>query len=150
MIKSVDPRDSRAVRNLENVIAWNDMMINQKRPKEAIEKYTRLDYIQHNPLLVDGPQGIINYFTKVTTEHKNARLVYHRTIAAGDYVYTHGVFYNFGKAAASRSPSRPAASASPAPKCTSTKLSMAAWPSTTATPAWTTPPSRGVTDLCCR
>jgi len=95
MIKSVDPRDSRAVRNLENVIAWNEMMINQKRPKEAIEKYTRPDYIQHNPLLEDGPQGIINYFTQVTTERKNARLVYHRTIAAGDYVYTHGVFYNF-------------------------------------------------------
>jgi predicted SnoaL-like aldol condensation-catalyzing enzyme len=95
MIKSVDPHDSRAVRNLENVIAWNEMMINQKRPKEAIEKYARPDYIQHNPLLVDGPQGIINYFTQVTTEHKNARLVYHRAIAAGDYVYTHGVFYNF-------------------------------------------------------
>ena len=41
MIKSVDPRDTRAVRNLENVIAWNEMMINEKRPKEAIEKYTR-------------------------------------------------------------------------------------------------------------
>jgi predicted SnoaL-like aldol condensation-catalyzing enzyme len=95
IIKSVDPHDSRAVRNLENVIAWNEMMINQKRPKEAIEKYTRPDYIQHNPLLVDGPSGIIHYFTQVTTEHKNARLVYHRAIAAGDYVYTHGVFYNF-------------------------------------------------------
>ena len=76
------------MRNLENVIAWNEMMINQKRPKEAIEKYTRPDYIQHNPLLEDGPQGIMNYFTQVTTERKNARLVYHRTIAAGDYVYT--------------------------------------------------------------
>ena len=79
MIKSVDPRDSRAVRNLENFIAWNEMMINHQRPKEAIEKYTRPDYIQHNPLLEDGPQGIMNYFTQVTTERKNARLVYHRT-----------------------------------------------------------------------
>ena len=87
MIKSVDPRDSRAVRNLENAIAWNEMMINQKRPKEAIEKYVRPDYIQHNPLLGGGPQGIIRYFTQVTTEHQNARLVYHRAIAAGDYVY---------------------------------------------------------------
>jgi len=95
MIKSVDPRDSKAGRNLENVIAWNEMMINQKRPKEAIEKYTRPDYIQHNPLLKDGRQWIVNYFTQVTTEHKNARLVYHRAIAVGDYVYTHGVFYNF-------------------------------------------------------
>ena len=95
MIKSVNPTDSKAVRNLENVIAWNEMMNNQKRPKEAIEKYTRPDYIQHNPLLVDGPQGIIKYFTQIATERKNARLVYHRAIAAGDYVYTHGVFFNF-------------------------------------------------------
>ena len=78
MIKSVAPNDSKAVRNLENVITWNLMMINEKRPKEAILKYTRPDYIQHNPLLPDGPQGIIGYFTQVTTEHKNARLVYHR------------------------------------------------------------------------
>src|SRR6266851_5256763 len=41
-----------------------------------------------------------------------------------------------GKAAASKSPSRPGASASPVPKCRSTKPSMGGCRSTTATPAW--------------
>jgi transposase len=48
-----------------------------------------------------------------------------------------------GKAAASRSPNKPAASASPVPRCRSTKLSMGASRSTTATRASNTPPCQG-------
>src|SRR6266481_842111 len=48
-----------------------------------------------------------------------------------------------GHAAAARSPSRRAASASPAPKCTSTKLSMGGGRSTTETHASNTRPSQG-------
>ena len=35
MIKLVDPNDSRAVRNKDNVLALYDLMINQKKSKRA-------------------------------------------------------------------------------------------------------------------
>ncbi|MVU80693.1 hypothetical protein GPX89_26005 [Nocardia sp. ET3-3] len=95
MIEIVDVDDARAVRNKENVLAWVDMMINQKRPKEAVAKYVSPTYIQHNPLIVTGPDGLVDYFAKLTSERKNARAEMYRIIAFGDWVWTHGRFLNF-------------------------------------------------------
>ena len=95
MIKSVDPHDSRAVRNLENVIAWNEMMINQKRPKEAIESTRCPDYIQHNPLLEDGARGSSTTSRRSRRSTRTPCSCTTTAIAVGDYVYTHGAVYNF-------------------------------------------------------
>ena len=54
MIVLVDPKDSRAVRNKDNVLALYEMMINQKKSEEATAKFVRPEYIQHNPLIPDG------------------------------------------------------------------------------------------------
>jgi len=94
MIVLVDPNDSRAVRNKDNVLALYDLMINQKKSEEATAKFVSPAYIQHNPLIPDGSDALGKYFGQVTREHANARAVVHRIIAVGDYVWAHVNFLN--------------------------------------------------------
>ena len=94
MVVIVDATDSRAVRNKENVLALYDLMINQKKSEEATAKFLRPDYIQHNPLIADGSIALGQYFGKVTREHERARVVVHKIIAVGDYVFAHVNFLN--------------------------------------------------------
>jgi predicted SnoaL-like aldol condensation-catalyzing enzyme len=94
MIELVDVNDSRAVRNKDNILGWYDLMINKKRPEEAAAKYVSPDYIQHNPLIPDGPDALATFFGQVTKAHANVRVVVHRVIAVGDYVWAHVNFLN--------------------------------------------------------
>jgi predicted SnoaL-like aldol condensation-catalyzing enzyme len=94
MIVLVDPNDSAAVRNKNNVLALYDLMINQKKSKEAAAKFVSPAYVQHNPLIADGPDALGKYFGQVTRERAKARVVVHRIIAVGDYVWAHVNFLN--------------------------------------------------------
>jgi predicted SnoaL-like aldol condensation-catalyzing enzyme len=94
MIKLVDPNDSRACRNLDNVLALYDLMINQKKSKEGTAKFVSPAYIQHNPLIADGSAALGTYFGQVTSGRAKARVVVHRIIAVGDYVWAHVNFLN--------------------------------------------------------
>ncbi len=94
MLELVDPEDSRAVRNKDNVLALYELMINQKKSEEATARFTRPDYIQHNPLIADGAVALGQYFGQVTREHARARVVVHKIIAVGDYVFAHVNFLN--------------------------------------------------------
>ncbi|MFM0097158.1 nuclear transport factor 2 family protein [Paraburkholderia nemoris] len=94
MLELVDANDSRAVRNKDNVLALYDLMINQKKSEEATAKFLRADYIQHNPLIADGAVALGQYFGQVTREHARARVVVHKIIAVGDYVFAHVNFLN--------------------------------------------------------
>jgi predicted SnoaL-like aldol condensation-catalyzing enzyme len=94
MIELVDPSDSRAVRNKNNVLALYDQMINRKNSEEATVKFVSPEYIQHNPLIADGSVALGNYFGQVTRERAKARVVVHRIIAVGDYVWAHVNFLN--------------------------------------------------------
>jgi len=94
MIVLVDPNDSRAVRNKDNVLALYDLMINQKKWEEGTAKLVSPVYIQHNPLIPDGPVALGRFFGKVTRERERARVVVHRIIAVGDYVWAHVNFLN--------------------------------------------------------
>ena len=42
--------------NRKNAVAFCDLMFNQNKPEEAIEKYAGEVYIQHNPHVKDGKQ----------------------------------------------------------------------------------------------
>jgi predicted SnoaL-like aldol condensation-catalyzing enzyme len=94
MLVLVDPKDSRAVRNKDNVLALYDLMINQKRSEEGTAKFLSQAYIQHNPIIPDGSTALGQFFGKVTREHARARVVVHRIIAVGDYVWVHLNFLN--------------------------------------------------------
>jgi len=94
MLVLVDPKDSRAVRNKDNVLALYDLMINQKKSEEATAKFLHPDYIQHNPLIADGSAALGQYFGQVTRAHERALVVVHRIIAVGDYVFAHVNFVN--------------------------------------------------------
>lgn len=46
-------------RNKRNAMAFYDLMFNQCKPREAIERYAGDTYIQHNPHVADGKQAFI-------------------------------------------------------------------------------------------
>lgn len=93
MQKIVDPNDTKAVRNLENTLALYEGMINNKKAAETVPTYVADSYVQHNPLVPDGPDGLSAAFGAVTDVHK-ARVVPVRVIAVGDWVWTHVQFTN--------------------------------------------------------
>jgi predicted SnoaL-like aldol condensation-catalyzing enzyme len=94
MIELVNTNDSRAVRNKNNVLALYDLMINNKRSEEAAAKFVGPTYIQHNPLIPNGADALGKFFGRITKERARARIVVHRIIAVGDYVWAHVNFLN--------------------------------------------------------
>jgi predicted SnoaL-like aldol condensation-catalyzing enzyme len=94
MLVLVDPNDSRAVRNKDNVLALYELMINQKKSEAATARFLHPGYIQHNPLIADGSVALGQYFGQVTRQHERARVVVHKIIAVGDYVFAHVNFLN--------------------------------------------------------
>ena len=94
MIELVDPNDSRAVRNKNNVLRFYDLVINQKKSEESISTFMTPGYIQHNPLIPDGAEALGKFFGQITEERANARVVVDKIIAVGDYVFAHVNFLN--------------------------------------------------------
>src|ERR1700744_1307149 len=94
MIEIIDVNNSRAVRNKNNVLTLYDLMINKKMSEEATAKLGSPAYIQHNPLIADGSAALGKFFGQVTRERAHARVIIHRIIAAGDYVWAHVNFLN--------------------------------------------------------
>lgn len=94
MLKLVDSNDHRAVRNLNNIVDLHEVMINQRRPAEAVAQFLDPGYIQHDPLLTTGAEGLSSFFDNVLKDRPHARWVGHRVIAVDDYVWIHSNFLN--------------------------------------------------------
>jgi predicted SnoaL-like aldol condensation-catalyzing enzyme len=93
MIVLVNPHDSTALRNKDNIIAFYEVVINQKS-QDRVSEFVSPEYIQHNPLIANGSAALGEFFRNVTEQHPSARTVVHRVIAVDDYVFVHVNFLN--------------------------------------------------------
>jgi predicted SnoaL-like aldol condensation-catalyzing enzyme len=94
MLILVDPNDASAVRNKDNILGMYDLMINKKRPEEAAAKFVAPRYIQHNPLIENGPDALARFFGQIVKARTRPRVEVHKVVAVGDYVWSHVNFLN--------------------------------------------------------
>ena len=75
-------------RNKDNAIAFYKMAY-EGNPQEAVNLYVGDQYIQHNPDVKDGPDGLIEYFERMQKEYPDKTIAFVRCIAEGDLVALH-------------------------------------------------------------
>ena len=58
-------------------------------PGKAVELYVGDDYIQHNPLVGDGKQAFIDYFTEMARDYPDKDIEFVRAVAERNLVALH-------------------------------------------------------------
>jgi len=76
-------------RKKRTVTEFYDLMFNQNKPREAIERYASGMYKQHNPHVADGKESFIAYFEKMAKEYPGKRVHFKRVFVDGNYVILH-------------------------------------------------------------
>jgi len=82
-MKGIHSVNTPLERNKKSAMAFYDLMFNQSRPREAIEKYAGATYIQHNPHVADGKEAFIAYFEKMAREYPGKKVHFKRALAEG-------------------------------------------------------------------
>ena len=74
--------------NKQNAIAFYRMAY-LGDPAKAVDQYVGAEYIQHNPLVGDGKQPFIDYFTTMAEQYPEKSIEFVRAVAEGDLVALH-------------------------------------------------------------
>lgn len=80
--------DMKLEENKKNAIAFYKTAY-KGNPKKAVKQYVGEEYIQHNPDVANGTQGLINYFDRMQVEYPEKSIEFVRCIAEGDLVALH-------------------------------------------------------------
>ena len=84
-----EQNQDRLERNKRNAMAFYDLMFNQSKPREAMERFAGAGYKQHNPHVGDGKEPFIAYFERMAREYPGKHVEFRRALADGDFVVLH-------------------------------------------------------------
>jgi predicted SnoaL-like aldol condensation-catalyzing enzyme len=75
--------------NAQKVIAFMDLVFNQKKVKEGFDKYVGDKYIQHNPIAPDGPEAAVEVLGKALVALPGWTYDFKHAYVDGDIVVLH-------------------------------------------------------------